>query len=245
MSLHMNNKTNTKPIVVIGDVHGLTCWKDIVKVHKDSMFVFLGDYCDPYEDIKPKDLIKNFRSIIQFKKKRPDDVILLLGNHDMHYTSDDFVISTRYDERMVSIMKHISNDYHDLFLYSWQCGTMLFSHAGVNDQWFRENFGGQLNGEKSVAYQLNHPTNKQFAAMCQIGYRRGGDFDYGGIFWVDRSDTISNPLVGYHQFVGHSRVDNINHVTINDQTSITYCDCLYNKQYLVITDQSINACVLN
>ena len=49
----MNNKTNTKPIVVIGDVHGLTCWKDIVKVHKDSMFVFLGDYCDPYEDIKP------------------------------------------------------------------------------------------------------------------------------------------------------------------------------------------------
>ena len=118
-------------------------------------------------------------------------------------------------------------------------------HAGVNDQWFRENFGGQLNGEKSVAYQLNHPTNKQFAAMCQIGYRRGGDFDYGGIFWADRSDTISNPLVGYHQFVGHSRVDNINHVTINDQTPMTYCDCLYNKQYLVITDQSINACVLN
>ena len=99
--------------------------------------------------------------------------------------------------------------------------------------------------EKAVAYQLNHRTNKQFAAMCQIGYRRGGDFDYGGIFWADRSDTISNPLVGYHQFVGHSRVDNINHVTINDQTSITYCDCLYNKQYLVITDQSINACVLN
>ena len=43
-SLLMNNKTNTKPIVVIGDVHGLTCWKDIVKVHKDSIFVFLGDY---------------------------------------------------------------------------------------------------------------------------------------------------------------------------------------------------------
>lgn len=56
MSVHMNNKTNTKPIVVIGDVHGLTCWKDIVKVHKDSMFVFLGDYCDPYEDIKPIEL---------------------------------------------------------------------------------------------------------------------------------------------------------------------------------------------
>ena len=86
---------------------------------------------------------------------------------------------------------------------------------------------------------------KQFAAMSQVGYRRGGDFDYGGIFWADRSDTIMNPLEGYHQFVGHSRVDNIHHVTINDQTSITYCDCLHNKQYLVITEQGINSCYLN
>lgn len=81
--------------------------------------------------------------------------------------------------------------------------------------------------------------------MSQVGYRRGGDFDYGGIFWADRRDTISNPLEGYHQFVGHSRVDNIDHITINDQTSITYCDCLHNKQYLVITDQSINAFILS
>ena len=107
----MYNKTNTKPIVVIGDVHGLTCWKDIVNAHKGSMFVFLGDYCDPYEDIKPIELIKNFCSIIQFKKKCPDDVILLLGNHDMHYTSADFVISTRYDESIVSEMNHILTDY--------------------------------------------------------------------------------------------------------------------------------------
>ena len=81
--------------------------------------------------------------------------------------------------------------------------------------------------------------------MSQVGYRRGGDFDYGGIFWADRRDTISNPLEEYHQFVGHSRVDNIDHITINDQTSITYCDYLHNKQYLVITDQSINAFILS
>ena len=241
----MFNKTNTKPIVVIGDVHGLTSWKDIVKTHKGSIFVFLGDYCDPYEDIQPNELMKNFRSIIQFKKNHSDDVILLLGNHDMHYTSADFVISTRYDESIVSRMKRVFTNYQDLFLYSWQCGTMLFTHAGVNNKWFHEDFGGKLSGKRSVAYQLNHPTKKQFAAMSQVGYRRGGDFDYGGIFWADRSDTIMNPLEGYHQFVGHSRVDNIHHVTINDQTSITYCDCLHNKQYLVITEQGINSCYLN
>ena len=66
-----------RPIVVIGDVHGLTKWKDIVKTHRGSQFVFLGDYCDPYEDIEPDELIKNLRSIIQFKNRHPDDVILL------------------------------------------------------------------------------------------------------------------------------------------------------------------------
>ena len=41
-----------KPIVVIGDVHGLTTWKDVVKNHRGSQFVFLGDYYDPYEETR-------------------------------------------------------------------------------------------------------------------------------------------------------------------------------------------------
>ena len=241
----MFNETITKPIVVIGDVHGLTCWKEIVKCHRGSIFVFIGDYCDPYEDIEPNELIKNFRSIIQFKKKHPTDVILLLGNHDMHYTSDDSVICTRYDERMVTRMKRIFIKNRDLFLYSWQCGSMLFTHAGVNDQWFREDFRGQLSGKRAVAYQLNHPSKKQFAAMKQVGFWRGGDYEYGGIFWADICETAKNPLEGYHQFVGHSRVDNIKKITINDKTSITYCDCLYNNHYLVINNKMSFACKLN
>ena len=103
----MPKNARQRPIVVIGDVHGLTTWKDVVKNHQGSQFVFLGDYCDPYEDIEPDELIKNLRSIIQFKKRHPNDVILLLGNHDMHYLSEDFVTCTRYDERIAPRIKRI------------------------------------------------------------------------------------------------------------------------------------------
>ena len=136
----MPKNARQRPIVVIGDVHGLTTWKDIVKIHRGSQFVFLGDYCDPYEDIEPDELIKNLRSIIQFKKRHPNDVILLLGNHDMHYLSEDFVTSTRYDERIAPRIKRILTSNRDLFQYAWQQGKMLFTHAGVSDGWFRNDF---------------------------------------------------------------------------------------------------------
>ena len=76
--------------------------------------------------------------------------------------------------------------------------------------------------------------------MKQVGFWRGGDYEYGGIFWADICETAKNPLEGYH-----SRVENIKKITINDKTSITYCDCLYNNQYLVIDNKMSFACKLN
>jgi glutamate racemase len=75
----------SKPTVVLGDVHGLTYWKEAVAKNPDCRYIFLGDYLDPYKNIAPKQLIDNLKEIIQLKKDRGDDVILLLGNHDLHY----------------------------------------------------------------------------------------------------------------------------------------------------------------
>jgi hypothetical protein len=76
--------------------------------------------------------------------------------------------------------------------------------------------------------------------MGEVGFWRGGLYEYGGIFWADIDETKDNPLKGYHQFVGHSRVDSIKSAKIDDETTITYCDCLYNDQYLVINRQNMN-----
>lgn len=47
----LNKEEKMKPIVAIGDVHGLEKWRSIVDEHEDCTIVFLGDYLDPYEYI--------------------------------------------------------------------------------------------------------------------------------------------------------------------------------------------------
>ena len=64
-----------KPLIAIGDIHGLEDWKAIVEKHPDCRIVFLGDYLDPIEYIPRKRLLQNLCEIILLKKKRPDDVI--------------------------------------------------------------------------------------------------------------------------------------------------------------------------
>ena len=74
-------------LIIIPDVHGRRFWRDAVKEHPDGNFIFLGDYLDPYpsEEIEDKEAVQGLRDIIQFKKDHPEKVILLWGNHDLHY----------------------------------------------------------------------------------------------------------------------------------------------------------------
>ena len=79
-------KKEEERIIVIGDIHGEGAWRDIVEKHPGCKYIFLGDYCDPYNyDLSDEEVIANLCSIIEFKKQKMDDVVLLLGNHDIQY----------------------------------------------------------------------------------------------------------------------------------------------------------------
>ena len=79
-----------KEILIIPDVHGRDFWKEAVVSQDYEKVVFLGDYSDPYdiEGITDDVAIDNFKSIIDYKQQNPDKVVLLLGNHDLHYYSE-------------------------------------------------------------------------------------------------------------------------------------------------------------
>ena len=81
-------------MIIIPDVHGRRFWRDAVKGHEEDKIVFLGDYVDPYEweGITPGDAFLELKDIIAFKKAHPDNVTLLLGNHDLGYL--DYAICT-------------------------------------------------------------------------------------------------------------------------------------------------------
>lgn len=228
---------NYEGTIVIGDVHGLTNWQDIVNSHPNHRIVFLGDYCDPYECMEDEDVVDNLWNIISCKKLYPERIVLLLGNHDMHYLFDEehFRCGSRFNPDLEERLHDMFELNRDLFVYAYQDGERLYTHAGMGAIWFRDVFGWEKavtrDSLPEIARALNHPTKKQFKAMCMVGRARGGNHVYPGIFWADITE-VSMPVRGIHQVVGHNQVDRPRTLKTYDDTSITFCDCLRFDEFL-------------
>ena len=221
-----------KATIAIGDVHGLDLWRDVVEAHPGCRVVFLGDYLDPYGYVHKGKLLDNLRAIIELKRNRPEDVVLLLGNHDLHYFCEDACVGTRFDMEIAEAASWMFLNNIGLFQYAFQDGEYLFTHAGVSQLWFDYDFCGDAS--RSVAEQLNNPAADQVAALHRVGSARGGcACDTGGIFWADKSE-LEEPLCGFTQIVGHNRVAEVTGHTGSGGGKIVFCDCLRNGLYLYI-----------
>ena len=220
--------------VVIGDIHGLDVWKQIVEKHPGCRIVFLGDYLDPIEYLPCKYLLLNLQHIITLKKNRPDDVVLLLGNHDLHYFCTDITVSSRFDFSIGEKASRLFLAHMDLFCYAYQDEKTIFTHAGISQEWFENDFHGNL--RLPIAEQLNHPADAQIPALCRLGHLRGGEEGQtGGIFWAD-VDELTDPLHGFTQIVGHNRVAEVTERCGKHDNKIVFCDCLWNGNYLFIDE---------
>ena len=120
-----------RPTIVLGDIHGLVCWKEIVSNHPDCRYIFLGDYIDPYEPVPRELLFANLQEIMQLKKDRPDDVILLFGNHDLHYFFAEVPMSNRFDLKIAKKAATLFIDNFHLFMYAFQEEDLIFTHAEI------------------------------------------------------------------------------------------------------------------
>jgi hypothetical protein len=81
-----------------------------------------------------------------------------------------------------------------------------------------------------ILYYFYSSANGQSVAWCGTLAGSAACIDmYGGPLWADMDDTIGNPLTNYHQIVGHTATQDIIHKGMNDETSITYIDCLNYK----------------
>lgn len=219
----------TRPTAVIGDVHGLDCWRQVVQSHPGCRVVFLGDYLDPIDYVPRRDLLANLRAIIALRRARPSDVVLL-GNHDLHYFSTDAPICSRFDWQIGDKASLLFLENIDAFQYAFQDGRTIFTHAGIAHGWFVNDFKGDIS--RPIADQLNNPSDGQVEALCRVGQLRGGkQGTTGGIFWAD-SDELADPLHGFTQVVGHNRVEEVTTHEGGDGGKIVFCDCLWNGNYL-------------
>lgn len=219
-------------IIAVGDIHGSAKWRDIVEENNDATVVFLGDYLDPYGPYNRDDILNNLAEIIEYKRNNMQRVILLLGNHDLHYINYDIQICTRYNIQLAEIAGLLFNYNYNLFQYAYQVNNIIFTHAGISNQWFECDFKGDI--KRNIAEQLNNPTDEQLVKMFQIGATRGGDPDMnGGIFWADYSE-LSDPLHGFTQVVGHNRVPYVMEFEYANDNKILFCDCLEDGMYFKV-----------
>lgn len=226
-------------IVAIGDIHGRPVWRKAFEQYDQAdQYVFLGDYVDGY-GTSDEVVYMNLHNILQMKKKMPDKITLLVGNHDIQYLHYPFFRCSGFRPEMQEPLSTLFNSNRSLFGVAYQYGNYLFSHAGISNTWYEKEWeflqeNGLAANSSNLAEVLNSIENSpEFDRLHVAGAARGGGKgSVGGITWADRTETIADPLRGFHQVVGHTKGQDIIKVDFAPtlpNTSITYIDCLDTK----------------
>lgn len=202
------------------DVHGRRFWRDAVGGRERDKIIFLGDYVDPYgwEGISPGDAYEELLDIIAFKKEH-NDVVLLLGNHDLGYL-DPAICSCRRDYCRAGILRELFEAELDLFdivhVEEKEGRKFLFTHAGIAEDWVRlhadiagsldefmpERLNGLLHGNLSERGAL-------FRSLADVSWFRGGPDEVGSPVWADVNEYLVGEYLveGYTHIFGHTLHD--------------------------------------
>jgi hypothetical protein len=219
-------------IITIGDLHGSQAWKKVNPELWDRI-VFTGDYVDSF-DYSDEQILLNFREVILFKKNNPEKVVLLLGNHDLAYYFNGLGRHgcSGFRRRMLPMLFNIFQTEKDNFHAAFQVKKTLWTHAGVVQRWYDLFIKNQiLPGDENPAFTLNRLFQNYYHPLFHVSEMRGGLQEDGGIFWAHMTETLDDPLSGYHQIVGHTRTGNgiIKSKSGKPDTSVIYVDCLESK----------------
>ncbi len=241
-------------IIVIGDIHGRSIWKEIVKKYKDEdcMFIFIGDYFDSF-DISGEEQLRNFKEICEFKEKNMDKVILLIGNHDTSYIIGDRC--SGYQEGNEHNIKHLLSTYYDLLQMSYSYENVLFSHAGVCESWINNIIKGleksaKIEAPEYTAEAISNFVNDmwKFKRLTFVFTGRDGYGDDAGQtpVWIrPRSlmkDTPDMKKAGIVQVVGHTGQSQIDIEGKSTGKKFFFIDTLgTNQEYLIIKNKAFQS----
>lgn len=225
--------------IAIGDIHGRQNWKSIVNTHLDQVdrIIFVGDYFDSF-DIDMPTQIDNFKDLLQFKRDYPDKVVLLTGNHDIHYISgmkeeysgfnpkfsymiENDCILPAIKDRLIQ-MCHIEDD-------------VIFTHAGLTKTWLLlsdivesiDDNITDLDSKLNDAFYYK-PNTFKFQSSYKFSLSNSyGDDIWQGPLWVRPRSLIADAIDNYKQVVGHTEMN-----SVVKKDNLYFIDCLENNYYL-------------
>ena len=183
-----------KKILVIGDVHGRNEWSQILEENPDyDRVVFMGDYFDSW-DLSAEIQMDNFKDICRMKDISPDKIILLYGNHDLHYLLQGEKYSG-YQGVFASQIKDLLEDNEDKLQWAYEEDLFLFTHAGVSNEWCK-----------------NHSVNRSMPVddinqqpLSSFGFKNCRPFS-----------LLQDHIGGFKQVVGHTEKKEIECVYPNN-----------------------------
>ena len=199
-------------ILICPDVHGREFWHKAKEIIDEvDKVVFLGDYLDPYsyEGITFEDAVMEFEDILAFKEDYPDKVVLLLGNHDMHYLILNFMNCSRLNKyRRVEIHDMFMNNI-DKFQLIYETENYIFSHSGLYKEWM-DTYELSLDDLKDYKAFLKN----RWETLQQVSYERGGWSKVGSCIWADIRESVENELYSdKRQIVGHTQLSERPYIT--------------------------------
>jgi len=197
-------------IIALGDTHGRMHWKNIIQRFTFDKLVFAGDYFDSREDISAEDQLNNFIEILAYKKRHPDKVVLLLGNHDFHYLADADVPYGGYqEEHAESFHKFLQPAVDKAWIQvAWQWENLLFSHAGVTNTWC-QNYDIETDNLVDTLQSLFKEDPLAFDLVLLPASDPKGDNVYQSPMWVRPQSLIKDGLKEYLHIVGHTQTQRI------------------------------------
>lgn len=187
-------------ILVVGDVHATTYWKEsFKKVDEYDHIVQLGDWFDSFNnDWKKLNQIDNFKEAIDFKKKYPEKIHILLGNHDLNNYVMENVCSghQKLFEENIKYALEENMEYVDIAI---ELDGYVFSHAGFTKCWIEHN---NLKTVEEVNKLLHMGKYKVFQFNGIDPY--GDDMSQSPL-WV-RPSSLLYDMYFDKQIVGHTEI---------------------------------------
>lgn len=226
-------------IVVLGDIHGRTVWKDIIAKEQPDQVIFLGDYVSTHDCVSESDQVSNLLEIMRFKDHHPE-TILLRGNHDLQHLGYDWAECSGYFPWAAELMAYHKEEFLEKTQWIHVVGNTVFSHAGISTKWLESNF-------------LELDDINPLGPTELFGFTSSDRRDIYGTSpeqpptWI-RPETLVNVMIpGYDQVVGHTEVEYCFNVKDSSDipNNLWLCDALGNKSYLVIENNEFYENKLN